>query len=119
MIFSPKQEVTKSLSNSSTWIGDVQLFTSAIDVIDKMDVTYVAMNPKSALVSEVSERFQMILGTIQRIPFGSVRELSSEIRNEYVAADYLNTRFSAAVHACYGYDYRFVADEKHGILRVH
>ncbi len=85
MILSPIQQITRSLSNASAWIGNVvPLLKSAIDVIDKMDVAYVAMNLKSALICAVSERLQMILGTKQRIPFGSGRKLSSESPNEHV-----------------------------------
>ncbi len=51
MILSPIQEVTRSLSKASAWIGDaVPLLKSAIDVVDKMDVAIVAMNMKSALI---------------------------------------------------------------------
>ncbi len=85
MILSPIQEVTRSLSNASAWIGEVvPLLTSAIDVIDEMDVAYVAMNLKSALICAVYERLQMVLGTKQLIIFSSDRKLSSEIPNEHV-----------------------------------
>ncbi len=61
----------------------------------------------------------MIIGTKQRITFSSGRKLSSKIPIEFVVAAILNPRFSAAVQAVYGYDYRLIADEIHQILRLH
>eukprot|EP00171_Calliarthron_tuberculosum_P023086 IDg23086t1 len=111
-VLEPIQNVTKQLSLSTAWIGDVlPLMTSAIDAVINLDVSTDASRLKNAVVDALSMRIQMLLGVEQELPCAGGNHMGCTTPTEFVLAAILNLRFSSAIHACYGYNDRVLIQE--------
>lgn len=81
-----------------------------------MDATSDALCLNDSICSAMCARLQMIMGTEERLPCNGGRWFDSVTPNEFIAAAYLNPRFSAAAHACYGWNERLLSSELERII---
>ena len=116
MILKPVSGVTKALSSTEAWVGDVlPLMTAAIDQVILLEATSEASLLKTALIEDLSERIKMLLDIETKIPCTGGNKLGSQIPTEFILATYLNPRFSSAIHSCFGYTERILSAEMNRI----
>ena len=108
-ILKPEENLRKSLSSSSAWVGDVlPWFASTVDAFYRSN-TPVSL--KENLLDSMSNRVQMLLGTNIKIPISENSRFANFEPNEYVISAYLNPRLFAAIDLYYGFDHRSVIRE--------
>ncbi len=111
-ILEPMRDVTKELSATTSWVGDVlPLLTSGIDAVARMEVSSRSIVLQKSLVESLPFRLEILLGYEGVLPCVGGRKLSEVFPNEFVISALLNPWFSSAIDLFYGYSERVVLNE--------
>lgn len=95
IILEPVQAITKSISYSSSRVGDVlPLFNGAIDTLEQMDVTSDALSLKSAAAGSLTDRVQMLLTIDELLTFSGRLLLSTKPPTEFCSRCAFESTFS-------------------------
>lgn len=104
-VLEPVRFATKELSKKNSRVGDVvPVFTSTIEAVGNTSVRAGASKLKKELVKSLACRLGFLLDCDMNLLLRAVKRFDNAYPNEFVVAAYLNPRYTAAMHAVYGFD---------------
>ncbi len=119
-VLKPVRSATKELSlECSTMCDIISTLTYALHIIASISVPVSVRELKRVLVSSLSARISMLLGTKEKLPMLGGRKFTGILPTEFVIAAYLAPRYALAMHASYGYTSRSSALEIERIAKFH
>ncbi len=119
-ILEPVRAATNILSLNTSSLGDViPIFTSTVDAVNLMEVTSDALQLKSYLLSALTDRIKMLLGTERALPCINGTRFSNVTPTEFALAAILNPRFCNAVENSYGFGERVIIAELERLYEIH
>lgn len=119
-ILAPVQNVTKKLSSSQSWIGDVlPLIALTIEQVREMEVKPDAKQPQLSLLEALTDRMRMLLNIETELPPNGIYRLQNTAPSEFSIAANLNPKFLMAMSKCFGYSDKAIVTELNRIYEAH
>ncbi len=119
-ILDPVRVSTHVLSQTVSTVGDfVQIFTSTLDAVIRMEIPSNTNCLKDYVLSALTNHLKMLLGTENQLPCFVGAQFTNFMPSEFVLASILNPRFCSAIESVYGYSKRLIVTELDRLYATH